>query len=45
MSGSEIYRLAENMERKAKKVIKDLKKTLNLDAQPQVNEAEQIVET
>jgi hypothetical protein len=32
------------MERKAKKVIKDLKKNLNLDALPLVNEAELVVE-
>ena len=31
MSGSEIYRLAENMERKCKKLVKDARSTLKLD--------------
>ncbi len=31
MSGSEIYRLAENMERKCKKLVRDARSTLKLD--------------
>jgi hypothetical protein len=31
ISGSEIYRLAENMERKAKKLVRDLKVSLKID--------------
>lgn len=31
VSGSDIFRLAETMERKAKKLVKELKQALNID--------------